>query len=102
MSNLLESKVWPPGTPASPSAHRDQSVKLRKYAEAGIPHYWCIDEEDGVPVAHVYELDHPTRAYAPAGIFRGALQRPLPFELDVDLAVLLPPRRTRNPGPGSP
>ena len=72
------------------SAHRDRTVKLRKYAEAGIPHYWCIEEEDGAPVVHVYELDVPTGAYAPAGIFRGRLQRPVPFPVDLDLDALTP------------
>lgn len=75
------------------SAHRDRDVRLRKYAEAGIPHYWCVGEEDGIPDTHVYERDEPTGIYAPAGIFRGALQRPVPFKVDLDLAGLLPPRR---------
>jgi Uma2 family endonuclease len=26
------------------SARRDRTVKLREYAEAGIPHYWCIED----------------------------------------------------------
>ncbi|MEU7504055.1 hypothetical protein AB0B93_07035 [Streptomyces lavendulae] len=60
--------------------------------EAGIPHYWCIEDEDGAPVVHVYELDEPTGAYAPAGIFRGTLQRPVPFEVSLDLDKLTPPR----------
>ncbi|MGW3204501.1 Uma2 family endonuclease [Streptomyces sp. NPDC001135] len=76
------------------SAHRDRTVKLRKYAEAGIPHYWCVEEEDGAPVVHVYELDEPTGAYAPAGIFRGTLTRPVPFEISLDLDKLLPSRDT--------
>lgn len=75
------------------SAHRDRNVKLRKYAEAGIGHYWCVEEEDGAPVTHVYELDEPTGAYAPAGIFREPLLRPVPFKVDLDLTGLLPPRR---------
>ncbi|MFD8716635.1 Uma2 family endonuclease [Streptomyces sp. NPDC059629] len=74
------------------SAHRDRTVKLRKYAEAGIPHYWCIEDEDGAPVVHVYELDEPTGAYAPAGIFRGTLKRPVPFDISLDLDRLTPPR----------
>lgn len=74
------------------SAHRDRTVKLRKYAEAGIPHYWCIEDEDGAAVVHVYELDEPTGAYAPAGIFRKALQRPVPFEIGIDLDKLTPPQ----------
>ncbi|MER5565325.1 hypothetical protein ABT083_03815 [Streptomyces goshikiensis] len=50
------------------------------------------NREDGAPVVHVYELDEPTGAYAPAGIFRGALQRPVPFEVSLDLDKLTPPR----------
>lgn len=72
------------------SAHRDRTVKLRKYAEAGIAHYWCIEDEDDAPVVHAYELDAPTRAYAPAGIFRGSLRRPVPFEIALDLDELTP------------
>lgn len=36
------------------SAHRDRTVKLHKYAEAGIAHYWLIENENNVPVAHVF------------------------------------------------
>lgn len=39
-----------------------------------------------------YELDEPTGAYAPAGIFRGTLQRSVPFETSLDLDKLTPPR----------
>jgi hypothetical protein len=41
---------------------------------------------------HVYELDEPTGSYAPAGIFRHTLQRPLPFETSLDLDKLAPGR----------
>ncbi|MEV7870255.1 Uma2 family endonuclease [Streptomyces sp. NPDC088124] len=75
------------------SAHRDRTVKLRKYAEAGIPHYWRIEDEDGAPVVHVYELDGPTASYVPVGIFRDSLRRPVPFEISLDLEKLAPPRR---------
>ncbi|MFE7190714.1 Uma2 family endonuclease [Kitasatospora sp. NPDC057541] len=71
------------------SAHRDRGVKLQKYAEAGIPHYWVIEEE-GLPVVHAFELERPVRAYAPAGIFRKRLERPVPFPLDIDLDALVP------------
>lgn len=75
------------------SAHRDRTVKLHKYAEAGIPHYWRIEDEDGAPIVHVYELDEPTATYVPVGIFRGSLNRPVPFEINLDLEKLAPPRR---------
>jgi Uma2 family endonuclease len=80
------------------SAHRDRTVKLRKYAEAGIPHYWCIEKEASEPVVHVYELDAPTARYAPAGIFRHALQRPVPFEINLDLDKLSPGKSRGRPG----
>jgi hypothetical protein len=38
-------------------------------------------------------LDGPTGVYAPAGIFRGPLRRPVPFGVDLDLRGLVPPRR---------
>ncbi|MFD9686996.1 Uma2 family endonuclease [Kitasatospora sp. NPDC059146] len=67
------------------SAQRDREVKFRKYAKAGIRHYWIVEEEDGLPVVHVYELDPAASAYAPAGIFRGKLERPVPFPTVIDL-----------------
>jgi Uma2 family endonuclease len=75
------------------SAYRDRTVKLRKYAEAGIKHYWLIDEENARPVAHVYELDEPTRSYAPTGIVRGKLELAVPFPITVDLDGLVGPKR---------
>jgi Uma2 family endonuclease len=70
------------------SAHRDRTVKLRKYAEAGIAHYWLVEEEDHQPVVHVYELDIPTQSYVPVGIFRDTLTRPVPFAITLDLNAL--------------
>ncbi|MGO1056741.1 Uma2 family endonuclease [Crossiella sp. CA198] len=63
------------------SQHRDRTVKFRKYAQAGIPHYWIVENEAKLPVVHVYELDTPAGAYAPAGIFRSVLERPVPFPI---------------------
>lgn len=67
------------------SRYRDRTVKLRKYAEAGIAHYWLVEEEDAAAVVHVYELDEPTGSYVAAGIFRGTLDRPVPFPIKLDL-----------------
>ncbi len=75
------------------SAHRDRTVKVRKYAEAGIPHYWLIEEESGAPVVHVYERDTVTSSYAPAGIFRAKPERPVPFPIAIDLDGLVPARK---------
>ncbi|MFJ9518747.1 Uma2 family endonuclease [Kitasatospora sp. NPDC101801] len=75
------------------SEHRDRTVKHRKYAEAGIPHYWRIEEEGDGVVAHVYELDLATATYFTVGIFRGKLERPVPFPVTLDLDTLERSRR---------
>lgn len=72
------------------SAHRDRTVKLRKYAEAGIQHYWRVEDEHGGPAFHTYELDGPTRSYAPTGIHRQQLRLNTPFPVAIDLNTLVP------------
>ncbi|WP_306204302.1 Uma2 family endonuclease [Actinoplanes sp. RD1] len=81
---------------ASPeSAHRDRTVKLRKYAEAGIAHYWRVEEDDaGLPVVHAYELDEPTRSYAPSGVHRRAICTKTPFPIELVLDKLMAGRRS--------
>ena len=39
------------------SEERDRDAKPRKYAAAGIPHFWRVESCEGRPVVHVYELD---------------------------------------------
>jgi Uma2 family endonuclease len=74
------------------SAHRDRSVKLRKYAEAGIALYWRVEEENELPVVHAYELDGPTRSYVPMRIHRQELRSPKPFAIKLNLGTLVPSR----------
>jgi Uma2 family endonuclease len=76
------------------SAHRDRTVKLRKYAEAGIPNYWRVEDETGSPVVHAYELDEPTRSYVPTGIHRHELRTTTPFVISLDLDGLVPGRKS--------
>lgn len=75
------------------SAHRDRTVKLRKYAETGIANYWRVEEEEGAPVIHTYELDGPTQLYAPTGIHRHELRLTRPFAITIDLDKLVPGRK---------
>jgi len=72
------------------SEHRDKAVKPHKYAEAGIRHFWRVEDEDGnaSTAIHVYELDDLTRAYVPIGIFRDALKVDLPFPIELDVKSL--------------
>ncbi|MFG2978336.1 Uma2 family endonuclease [Streptomyces sp. NPDC048331] len=72
------------------SADRDRSIKPFKYAQAGIPHFWRVEDEKGEPVVHVYELDTVTRTYVPTGIHRERLKVAVPFPADIDLSTLTP------------
>ncbi|MFD5318108.1 Uma2 family endonuclease [Streptomyces sp. NPDC127098] len=72
------------------SADRDRSIKPFKYAQARIPHFWRVEEEDGAATVHTYELDTMTGAYVATGIHRGRLKASVPFDLDLDLTALVP------------
>ncbi|WP_037605129.1 Uma2 family endonuclease [Streptacidiphilus rugosus] len=67
------------------SVERDREVKPRKYAGAGVRHYWRVENEKGELAVYVYERDVATGAYQPAGIHRGRLTLDLPFPIDIDL-----------------
>ncbi|MBB2909490.1 Uma2 family endonuclease [Streptosporangium becharense] len=70
------------------SEFRDREVKPRRYAEAGIRHFWLVENSDDEPVVHVYRLDPVTRSYVPTGVHSGRLRVTAPFPVDVDLAEL--------------
>jgi len=70
------------------SEERDRRYKPLRCAEAGIAHFWRVEEKDGRPVVYVYELDPATKAYALTGIHHGKLSVPVPFEIGIDLDAL--------------
>lgn len=70
------------------SCFRDHNVKPVKYAEAGIPHFWRVEDEDGVTTVHVYELDGTTRSYVPMAIVREHLDVKVPFPITFDVRSL--------------
>ena len=67
---------------------RDLDLKPRKYATAGIPHFWRVEKEEGCPVVHVFELERATRSYVAKGIFRKELTLSVPFEIAIDLTAI--------------
>ncbi|MFJ7245226.1 Uma2 family endonuclease [Kitasatospora sp. NPDC098652] len=68
------------------SQERDRDTKPRKYAAAGIAHFWRVEDDDeGRPVVYVYELDPATRAYGLTGIYHKQLKVDRPFPVEVDL-----------------
>ncbi|MFD8024913.1 Uma2 family endonuclease [Streptomyces lavendulae] len=67
------------------SVDRDRETKPVKYARAGIPHFWRVENRDGRAVVYVYELDPATKGYVATGIFHDRLRVPVPFRMDLDL-----------------
>jgi Uma2 family endonuclease len=80
------------------SEDRDREVKPRKYAAAGIRHYWRVEENKGLPVVYIYELDPATKSYTPTGIYHDRLKLTVPFDIDIDLTAI---NRRQRAGGGS-
>jgi Uma2 family endonuclease len=71
------------------SEDRDRRYKPTLYADAGIRHYWRIEDEDERPVIHAYELDDTTREYVATGIHRARMNTTVPVPLDICLSDLV-------------
>lgn len=68
---------------------RDRQRKPQLYAEAGIKHFWRVEDTSGGKIAvYVYELDPATHVYAITGIYHDRLKLTVPFEIDIDLAEI--------------
>ncbi|MGW4798176.1 Uma2 family endonuclease [Nonomuraea sp. NPDC004297] len=70
------------------SAVRDRERKPVRYAEAGVPHFWRIEEIHGRPAVFVHELDPATKSYAGNGVHHDRLKLTVPFDIDIDLTTL--------------
>lgn len=67
------------------SEDRDRKTKPFRYAEAGIAHFWRVENNNGSPVVHIHELDPATHSYSLAGIHHDHLTVPVPFPITIDL-----------------
>ncbi|GAA2999152.1 Uma2 family endonuclease [Streptosporangium longisporum] len=67
---------------------RDRERKPVIYAQAGITHFWRVEETDDRPTVYVYELDPATRTYALMGIHHDRLKVSVPFDVDIDLTEI--------------
>lgn len=71
------------------SEDRDRQRKPQLYANAGIKHFWRVeDNSEGKIVVYVYELDPATLVYAVTGIYHDRLKLTVPFEIDIDLTEI--------------
>jgi len=65
---------------------RDHERKPQLYAEAGIPHFWLVEEEgDMEAVVYAYELDPVNKKYGNLTVHRERLKTSAPCDLDIDL-----------------
>jgi Uma2 family endonuclease len=67
------------------SIDRDRTTKPIKYSDAGIRHFWRIEQEGDQPVAYTFELEPAVKAYVPTGIHRGRLRINIGFDVDINL-----------------
>jgi Uma2 family endonuclease len=67
---------------------RDRKRKPQLYAQAGIQHFWLIEQEKGKPVLHTYELDALTSAYVPTGIHHGIAKLDVPYPIKIDFGEI--------------
>jgi Uma2 family endonuclease len=70
------------------SEDRDREVKPRKYAAAGVRYFWRVEQNQGLPVVYVYELDPALRAYVATGIHHNKLKLDVPFPIEIDLTAI--------------
>ncbi|MFI8504662.1 Uma2 family endonuclease [Streptomyces sp. NPDC085524] len=75
------------------SIDRDRETKPVKYARAGIPHYWRVENKDGRAVVYVFEREPVSGGYVASGIFHDRLKVSVPFPVDLDLTAITPQRR---------
>jgi Uma2 family endonuclease len=66
------------------SEDRDRDTKPRKYAAAGIAHYWRVENDNDRPVVYVFELEPATRTYAVTGIHHDKLKTTVPFPIAIE------------------
>ncbi|MGW2746147.1 Uma2 family endonuclease [Streptomyces sp. NPDC001450] len=71
------------------SEERDHDTKPRKYAAAGIPHFWLVEMTDTNPrpVIRVYELDPINRVYGLTGTYHDRLKVGVPYDIDIDITL---------------
>lgn len=67
---------------------RDRERKPQLYAQAGIQHFWLVEESDDGGVVYAYELDPVNGGYTNTGVHRERLKVDAPCVFDPDLTAL--------------
>jgi Uma2 family endonuclease len=72
---------------------RDTRRKPQLYAEAGIRHFWRVENDDDRAVLWTYDLDPANRNYMPTGVYRDTMKVSVPFPIEIDVARLHRPHK---------
>ncbi|MFE5027557.1 Uma2 family endonuclease [Streptomyces sp. NPDC056656] len=72
------------------SEDRDRDTKPRKYAKAGIKHFWLVEMagEQDRPMVVTYELDPVNGTYVSTGVHHDRLKLSAPYDIDIDLTEI--------------
>lgn len=64
---------------------KDRKFRPVQYAEAGIPVFWRVENEDDAMVIHTFELSPGTGGYVAARVHRERLVTDHPFPIDTEI-----------------
>ena len=70
------------------SRTRDHERKPTLYAEAGIDHFWLVENENGKPILHTYRLDPIKPEYEKTGTYQGAFKLDSPYSIEIDFGEI--------------
>jgi hypothetical protein len=69
----------------------DRVTKPALFAQAEIPFYWRIEQEDGI-VVHTHQLDVAAEVYRPTGTFAELIETDQPWPIRLPIADVRPRR----------
>lgn len=67
---------------------RDRKRKPLLYAEAGIEHFWLVENEQQKPVLHTFMLDRDIESYVPTGIHKDIVRLDVPYPIEIDFSKI--------------
>ena len=67
---------------------RDRRMKPKLYAEAGIEHFWRVENQSGKAVVFTYELAPDAAEYKLTGEYKETLKVEVPFPAEIDLTEI--------------
>lgn len=67
---------------------RDRKRKPLLYAEAGIEHFWLVENEQDKPVLYTFVLDRDLGSYVPTGIHQGRVRLDVPYLIEIDFSEI--------------